>query len=192
MIIKSTNSIKQENDFISLVDRVLKLLENPDVGNNFRNFYVNADANMDLDDANLDDVNPVDFTNHTFQTLSGHTVLEDFGKKIPGSLEGKTIGEKQTEIADILEVLFNSSFIFWKKCKLKLSFRKKTLIYLATRVLELQSIMSLLLEMIVQLLQSLSQIKMMILYHPYYTCPKKGVRVVSIHLFKVHRRRNGI
>ena len=108
LIIKSTNSVKQENDFISLVDRV------PDVGNNFRDFYDMADANMDLfNDANMElDDYDVDFTNHTFQTFESK-VLEVFKSKIPGSLENfDTIGEKKTEIMDIIKVLFDSSCVF--------------------------------------------------------------------------------
>ena len=187
LIVKSTNSIKQETHFISLVERVLKLLGNPNVGNEFEDSYVKADARyMELDE--IDSVYDVDFTNHTFQTYESD-ILKDFGKKIPGDLEKlETIGEKKREIMDILKVSFNSLCVFRKRNttknhiqKLKLFFRKKTWIYLKTRFLELQSIMSPLLAMIVQLLQSLSQMTMIIWYHRYYTCPREGVHVVSIH-----------
>ena len=49
--------------------------------------------------------------------------------------------------------------------------------------------------MIVQLLRSLLQLKMifkLILYRRYYTYQRQGVRVASTHLFKVHRWRHGI
>ena len=187
LIVKSTNSIKQETHFISLVERVLKLLGNPNVGNEFEDSYVKADARyMELDE--IDSVYDVDFTNHTFQTYESD-ILKDFGKKIPGDLEKlETIGEKKREIMDILKVSFNSSYVFRKRNttknhiqKLKLFFRKKTWIYLKTRFLELQSIMSPLLALIVQSLQSLSHMTMIIWYHRYYTCPREGVHVVSIH-----------
>lgn len=109
MIIKSTNSIKQETNFMSLVDRVLQLLENPDVRNDFLDFYKKYDANMDLGE--LDDYD-VDFTNHTFQTFESKEVFEVFESKIPETV-GETIGEKKIEIMDRLKVLFDLSFVFW-------------------------------------------------------------------------------
>ena len=84
-----------------MVERVLKLLENPDVGNEFEDFYVKADATrMEFDE--IDSVYDVDFTNHTFQTFESK-VLEDFESKIPETI-GETIGEKKIEIRDILKV----------------------------------------------------------------------------------------
>ena len=130
-----------------LVDRVLKFLENPNAGYNFRDYYEFADGSMDTDE--IDSRYDVSFTNHTFLSFENRW-LEKFmnnkGLELPEELE--TIDEKKAYIKDDLKVFPKSSCVsqhminlIFARQKLKSYFRIKMSMYLLTRFLELQSIM---------------------------------------------------
>ena len=88
-----------------LVDRVLKFLENPNVGINFRDYYELADGIMETDE--IDSTYDVSFTNHTFQTFENDKILDflESDKLQFSSLdELETIEEKKTKIKEYLKV----------------------------------------------------------------------------------------
>ena len=93
-----------------LVDRVLNFLENPNAGNDFRDYYEIAKGTMDTDE--IDSRYDVSITNHSFLSFENRG-LEKFrnnkGFELPEELE--TIEEKKAYIKDDLKVFPKSSCV---------------------------------------------------------------------------------
>ena len=96
-----------------LVDRVLKFLENPNVGINFRDYYELADGIMETDE--IDSTYDVSFTNHTFQTFENDKIFDFLSDKLSLD-ELETIEEKKTKIKEYLKV-FTQLTLSYKNIK---------------------------------------------------------------------------
>lgn len=97
-----------------LVDRVLKFLENPNAGNDFREYYELPDGIMDADE--IDSSYDVSFTNHTFQTFENKKIFNFFESDKLSLDELETIEEKKTKIKEYLKV-FSQLALFYTRSK---------------------------------------------------------------------------
>ena len=97
-----------------LVDRVLKFLENPNAGNDFREYYELPDGIMDADE--IDSSYDVSFTNHTFQTFENKKIFNFFESDKLSLDELETIEEKKTKIKEYLKV-FSQLALSYKRSK---------------------------------------------------------------------------
>ena len=97
-----------------LVDRVLKFLENPNAGNDFREYYELPDGIMDADE--IDSSYDVSFTNHTFQTFENKKIFNFFESDKLSLDELETIEEKKTKIKEYVKV-FTQLTLSYKNIK---------------------------------------------------------------------------